>query len=379
MQYILRHFNTPLLKFDVKVNTADPEIDILWVDETNRDLLPINLEVDAKGLVKWLKGRTLPKNRAFVNSFLAKCGLSINRPMDIISVSKGLSLNDVYWITEEGFDGDYEKYNLYQNNFSNILALIAFTGIGSSIRTSLNSSPEFTTNGMLPKCWRRIGGKVYLYKGGTSGASNTGNEPYSEFYASEIAKAMGINAIEYRLSRWKGELCSVCELFTSLDYSFVPMSRFVSGGNIDSARKVYESFGDEFVEAFNEMLIFDAIICNTDRHLGNFGVLVDNRTNTIVKAAPFFDHGNSLFNYAADEDIKDEASFEKYIETLLPRMYDDFIASARAVLDDTTRGKVRKLLNFSIPKNPRYNLPNKRLKLINRQIQKRASMILREE
>ena len=88
--------------------------------------------------------------------------------MSIINVCKGLSLNDSYWVVEEGFSGTFSDYNLYDNRFSNILALIAFTGYGSSLRSSFRSSPEFSTNGMLPKCWRRVDGKIMLYKGGTS-------------------------------------------------------------------------------------------------------------------------------------------------------------------------------------------------------------------
>ena len=48
------------------------------------------------------------------------------------------------------------------------------------------------------------------------------------------------------------------------------------------------------MDALEDMLVFDAIICNTDRHYGNFGVLVDNKTNAIAAPAPLFDHGNSL-------------------------------------------------------------------------------------
>ncbi|MDD6915868.1 MAG: XRE family transcriptional regulator, partial [Eubacteriales bacterium] len=66
---------------------------------------------------------------------MSKCGLNINRPMTIIKVSKGLSLNDCYWVVEEGFDGTHDKFNLYDNRFSQVLALIAFTGYGSSVRT----------------------------------------------------------------------------------------------------------------------------------------------------------------------------------------------------------------------------------------------------
>jgi hypothetical protein len=34
--------------------------------------------------------------------------------MSIIRVSKGLSLNDCYWVVEEGFDGTFDKFNVFQ-------------------------------------------------------------------------------------------------------------------------------------------------------------------------------------------------------------------------------------------------------------------------
>lgn len=59
-----------------------------------------------------------------------------------------------------------------------------------------------------------------LFKGGTSGAANTGKEPYSEFYASQIAQAMEINHVKYNLAKWKNEICSTCELFTNKNTSY---------------------------------------------------------------------------------------------------------------------------------------------------------------
>lgn len=112
-------------------------------------------------------------------------------PMTFWMICKGRSLNDCYWVVHEDDTATFAEVNLYENPFSNVLASLAFTGYGSSPRSSLRSSPEFTTNGMLPKCWRRIGGKVYLYKGGTVGASNAGFEPYSEYYAAQVAQTMG--------------------------------------------------------------------------------------------------------------------------------------------------------------------------------------------
>ena len=292
MGYILKLFDIELIRFEVLENLADPVVRITWINEENKALLPLGMEPDKDGLAKWIKHRAIPKNRAFVNSLLAKCGLNANRPMDVISVCRGLSLNDSYWVVESDFHGTFDKSNLYDNNFSQILAWTAFTGYGSSIRSSLLSSPEFTTNGMLPKCWRRIQNKIYLYKGATSGASNTGNEPYSEKYASYIGKQLGFNVISYRISKWKGNLCSVCELFTSKEISYVPIGRIVKQGGMRAVRDYYESLGLEYIKALNEMIVFDALICNTDRHFGNFGVLVDSRNNKIIAPAPLFDHGN---------------------------------------------------------------------------------------
>lgn len=378
MIYTIKHFDTPLLKFGADENSNDPNLEIIWIDEENKHLLPLDMETTSNSIYRWICHRIIPKNRAYSQNFLSKCGLSINRPMNIISVSKGLSLNDCYWVVEEGFDGTYDNFNLYDNRFSQVLALIAFTGYGSSIRTLLALCPEFTTNGMLPKCWRRVYSKVNLYKGGTMGASNTGNEPYSEFYACQIADALGISAVNYKLSKWKGELCSVCELFTSKEYSFMPVGRIVTKGGFEAVRDFYKSMGEDYVNALNDMIVLDAIICNTDRHFGNFGFLVDNITNKIVAPAPLFDHGNSLFNFAGKSDLVSDEDLSEYADTLLPCVYDDFIAEAKSVMTPELQEKVRHLVNFKFKKNPRYNLDNKRLKLIEKQIQKRSRMLLQD-
>ena len=102
MIYELRQFDNVLLKFSAVESSNTPDIEIVWVNEDKKHLLPLDLFLTSDGLTKWLKHRTIPKNRAYVQNFLSKCGLSINRPMNIISVSRGLSLNDSYWVVEEG-------------------------------------------------------------------------------------------------------------------------------------------------------------------------------------------------------------------------------------------------------------------------------------
>lgn len=60
------------------------------------------------------------------------------------------------------------------------------------------------------------------------------------------------------------------------------------------------------------MMVFDALIYNTDRHLTNFGVLRNSRTGELLDMAPVFDNGRSLFfNLAFDQvdSFPNEAQF----------------------------------------------------------------------
>lgn len=379
MNYILKQFDRPLLRFSVEEDLASPVLNILWIDEANRSRLPLDLRPDNDGLSRWIRGRTIPKNRAYVHALLAKCGLNLNRPMSIMAVCRGLSLNDCYWIVEEGFEGSFDRYNLYENRFSQVLGLVAFTGYGSSVRASLESSPEFTTNGMLPKCWRRVNGRVVLYKGGTAGASNTGNEPYSEYYAAQVARAMGIDAVEYGLSKWKGILCSTCALFTSREYAYMPVGRIVTRGGLAAVIDFYRKLGETYVQALRDMLVFDAVVCNTDRHFGNFGLMIDNATNTIARPAPLFDHGNSLFNFAGREYLQNAETLQTYADTLAPCTYGDFMETAAKTMNGRNREQLRRLLAFRFKRHPRYNLPSGALRLIEEQVQKRARALLNLE
>ena len=376
MIYTLMHFDTPLILFSAE-KQAETNIRIIEVHKENKELFPLDLaEISERGIESWIKHRSIPKNRAYVDTLLSSLGLSINRPLDLIIVSKGLSLNDCYWLKQEDSSYSFDGINLYDNRFSRVLGQIAFTGYGSSNVSGLTSSPEFTTNGMLPKCWRRIDGKILLYKGGTMGASNTGNEPYSEFYAYQIGKILGINVIPYNLSKWKDILCSTCELFTSKDVSFVPVGRIVRSGGMQAVKEYYKELGPEFEKALNDMLIFDALIFNTDRHYGNFGFLIDSHTNSIIAPAPLFDHGNSLFNFAGVDALKSKESFLKYAKAQMPCVYDDYVAEAKKVLTHDWRNAIRKLLDFKLPKHSRYNLSKERLSLIEYAVSQRASELL---
>ena len=310
--YSLRLYDETLLTFTLEERGLEGlQATILHSETAKQKLFPLDLELTNEGVVKWLERRVIPKNRQFVDEILKTLGLSVNNTKGIIDVCMGLSLNDSYWVVPADFDGKYADYNLYENRFSEALSLVAYTGVGGS-REAFSTSPELTTNGMLRKAWRFVEGDgIYLYKGGTEGAANTGNEPYSEYYACQIADKMGIGCVQYDLENWKGILASKCRLFTDIDTSFVPVGRILRKTTLKACLDYYKTLGDEFYEQLCSMLVFDALIYNEDRHFGNFGLLRNNHTGEIIAPAPIFDNGLSLFNYAMPDDFKNLSAYAK--------------------------------------------------------------------
>lgn len=372
--YVLRLYDTDLLSFSLSEQGIEGlKAQIHSIDEEERALFPLDLELTDDGLVKWLQRRVIPKNRAYVAEILKTYGLSVNDTKGIIDVCKGLSLNDSYWVVPQGFTGTFAQYNLYENRFSEILSLVAYTGIGQS-DAAFTTSPELTTNGMLPKAWRFIEGEgIYLYKGGTFGAANTGNEPYSEFYASQVAQAMGLDAVAYELENWKGILASRCKLFTDINTAYIPIGRIVREGGLKACLEYYRQLGPEAYEQIKSMLVFDAVIYNEDRHFGNFGVLRDNHTGKVTSAAPVFDNGMSLFNFAMPEDFQDLDSYAKTRGTAYGVSFENV---CQEVMGPVQTRQLRKLIGFTFHRHPRLNWPEYRLEATERHLQKRVCQLL---
>lgn len=370
----LRHFDTPLLSFEIDDDPLEGQkCRILRLQPDSRDLFPIGLTPTDEGLMSWLLGRIVPRNREFVDALLAKSGLSHGDTRGILRICRGLSLNDCYWVTEDDFDGRFADYNLYEHEFVKVLSLLAYTGYGSSPAKGFSSSPEFTTAGMLRKGWRRLGGKVLLYKGGTSGAANTGNEPYSEYIAAQVAERMEIPHVSYGLSMWKKCLCSTCELFCDTERSFVPIYRFLESCTLRTVAKYLQGLGEEYFSAFADMLIFDALICNEDRHFANFGLMVDSRSNQPYAFAPLFDHGLSLFNYAMPEDFE---NLSQYAATRLSAYNVPFENIVREFCAGRQREKLRMMFDFSLIRDKNYHLPVWREKAIESWLRQRAGELI---
>lgn len=238
-------------------------------------------------------------------------------------------------------------------------------------------SPEPTTNGSFAKCWIREGehfpGDIKMLKRGGSGFANFGLEPYSEYYASQLVSRFTNNYVNYDLRSVGGRICSVCDIFTSEKYGFVPYAAIdtLNAYGINTLLETANKFG--ILDEIRTMIVVDAVIMNEDRHKNNFGFLVDNDTLDLVSFAPLFDHNLSLLARTMKDDFKD---LTKILENKGPRLYDDWFNVAAYVMDSRMRKILINLLDFKFTRHSKYNLPEWRLEALEKIIHQNIEKIL---
>lgn len=144
--YELKIYDQSLMRFEAAYDAfGSLKLEITDIDSANAHLLPLNLIVDQdeKSLASWMEGRTIPKNRAFVEQILSTAGLTRNDILGILDVSKGLSINDSYWLDDGKSDVTFDGINLFDNRFDEVLGLVAYTGYTPSQKHKAGVSSEW--------------------------------------------------------------------------------------------------------------------------------------------------------------------------------------------------------------------------------------------
>ena len=109
------------------------------------------------------------------------------------------------------------------------------------------------------------------------------------------------------------------------------------------------------------MCILDALILNTDRHYGNFGMLADNESMKLVGAAPVFDNNRSLCFDLDSDQLKNP---EWYIKRCRPAFGADFISTARGVMTDEIRNDLINMKGFRLKQHESIRADQQRLDLL---------------
>ena len=320
-------------------------------------------------LETFISSRRAPKHRENIKELLRLSGC--DTILGFLQISHALSLIDTFWVKPENSNLTWCDVSLYTHDFNEVIAKAAFEG-GLHGKGLSTPSPEFSTDGGFAKCWVRENGNIKLLKRGSSGARNAGLEPYSEFYSTQIIKAFTDEFAPYDLRSVNGRVCSVCPIFTSEEFGFLPYAAIDKGNTtLRQVLKNMSRYGLD--EKAKKMFVIDAVILNEDRHKNNFGFIINNKTQEIVDMAPLFDHNISLLPYAEEEEFKD---IDKYMEQKGPRLADSWVRSAAMCLTSDTRKVLIDLMDFEFEKHAKYNLPDWRLDYLNKIVRKMINDIL---
>lgn len=272
-----------------------------------------------------------------------------------IDVCNAASINDSLWIKKENASTTWEQVNLYKNEFNTVIADYALSGTGELNSNIINKlrSPEYTTLGSYDKCWKREGGDIVLWKKGLEKWSEaSGNESFSEYYSSLIARdILGLKEyrdyIPYTVHRYDEKYyISKCKCFTTEDIGFIPMYLVCNTSfDIKEFLGIMESINKYSADLYRKMIVLDYITMNVDRHVGNFGCLIDNNTLEIKRMAPIFDNNLGLYPKLPilDKTMQDIISD---LRLLTPKYETSFKSMLNVVINDNIRNTIKTWSGF---------------------------------
>ena len=308
------------------------------IDVYSEDLIPLSLKADSS-LQTFIDSRLVLSHRKNVKQLFESIGITSTE--DILSITNGVSLNDTYWLKEVDDKKTWRVVSPYTNPLNQNIADYSFDNLRLVAGKRITNSPEFATSGQFPKCWKRVNGVIYLYKAGSSGAANSGNEPFSELLASELADAMNITHVRYEYLNYKGKDSTRCANICSEDIGLYAVHEF--NKELNSYEKILDFCkNDDDKKLVIDMLLLDYLTLNTDRHLGNIGVLADNDKQEYISMAPIYDNNMAFLPYYVkqlDGNIENFISNKDgHITTSLGMEFDDLFG-----LIDCSH--VRKIIN----------------------------------
>ncbi|MCD8084579.1 MAG: hypothetical protein LUE86_14000 [Clostridiales bacterium] len=310
MQYILMNYEyeAAILSLDTDYGT-DMVRHIRILDPERVPFMIRGTNDPARAMGKWIVRRMIPSYRKGLSYLTNVIGEDI---FDASLYSYGQSLTDGYWFRPIGDSTQWEAIGFRKTGFSNDIGYLSF---GFACEDPNLYSPDFTTNGQLPKTWRERNGDAYLLKGGSAPDYE---EPHNENIASSIlAKIARVPYVTYEVGDFKGKPVSVCKNFIREGTEFVSAADLMSAIRrppyLTQDMHLEECCKTFHIPYYRELLdtirYLDYLIANTDRHFGNFGFLYDVRSCQFFGPAPIFDSGTALWNLTEfPEESKEEAA-----------------------------------------------------------------------
>lgn len=272
-------FEADFMPWNLYLDDSDEEIDTLVSNVTN--------------FYYWCATRILTLDRQYAKEILNSIGVSqavTDRDRAQIALTyRCVSLTDVYWVKEQGDESRFQDVNLYDNHLSNAFVDVSLRGKQITVQ-NCQIAQDLSTNGCFPKAWiRKERGFCLLKDGGADAVER-------EVLASRICQCFVCSQVTYREELYDGAKVSVSELMTSKDYSIASREAFevyAVNREIDTLEYILGLDG----YSYYMMNILDYLVGNTDRHWGNWGFLVDNRTNRPIGLHPLMDFNRAFHAY----------------------------------------------------------------------------------
>lgn len=279
---------------DFKITRDKYSLNFSTIKVYDDSQVPTSIKSGFRDLRTWIESRYILAYRNDTLNFFKNLG--VNNVEDFISITKCISLNDTYWVKTINSKISWKSVSPYTNPINKNIADYSFNN--KLCTKNIGSSPDFSTDGNFPKCWKRMNDQIFLLKAGTSGYSNAGNEVYSEIFAYQLAKFLGLNCIEYTLTKHKGVDASKCKLICNENTGIVSLRQCINNSNTDF-KYLVDKFNNKCVHG---MLVFDYLICNVDRHFGNIWLFIDNNTQKVIGFTPIGDNNLSCIPYYVEDE-----------------------------------------------------------------------------
>lgn len=206
-----------------------------------------------------------------------------------------LSLMDVYWVKGFREKIHFEQINLFNHSLTDAFVDVSLRGKGLTLQNrellkGQDVAADVGTPGVAPKAWIRKNNTFCLLKGGLE------RDVDAELLASRILDCFKVSHVRYYESSYKGQKVSTCNIITSLEKSIVTaeyVEIYAINHDTDLLSLVYEKSWYEY----HMMNIMDYLLGNNDRHWGNWGFFVDNKTNKLLELHPLMDFNKAFCAY----------------------------------------------------------------------------------
>ena len=307
----------------------------------DKQKLPLYL-LNTENVEHWLETRAIDCHRA--NSRLLKKALRLTEKDDISTVISvnAVTVTDTYWIKAIDSPLTYEEVRFDNDYFSNLALYGTYDSFNNASNSLSLKTPELTNIGSFEKCWKLKNGEWWLYKKAEH------KEQFSELFAYEFGKALGMNMAEYSL----GDRCVKTKDFTNnAEVNFEPAYSFMGDNEdyIETINKLSE-LSDKLAADYVKMIFLDTLLANPDRHTFNFGILRAPHTGEVIGFAPNFDNNMALISrgYPKNTERKNDLLIRLFNELI---EYDCSFKKLLPIVNEDIILEVIKKINMKVQTN----------------------------